>query len=43
MSPRDARRVAGNASRWWHNSRMLIDIGLPNKPFDILGLLRLAA
>jgi hypothetical protein len=43
MSPRDARRVAGNASRWWHSSRMLINIALPNKLFDQLGLPRLAA
>jgi group II intron reverse transcriptase/maturase len=43
MSPRDARRVAGNASRWWHNSKMLINIALPNKLFDGLGLPRLAA
>jgi hypothetical protein len=38
MSPRDARRVAGNASRWWHSSRMLINIALPTKLFDQLGL-----
>ena len=43
MSPRDARRVAGNASRWWHSSRMLINVALPNKLFDQLGLPRLAA
>jgi group II intron reverse transcriptase/maturase len=43
MSPRDARRVAANASRWWHNSKMLINVALPNKFFDGLGLPRLAA
>ena len=43
MSPRDARRVAGNASSWWRNSRMLINVALPNKFFDALGLPRLAA
>jgi len=42
MSPRDARRVAGNARRRWHNSRMLINVALPNKLFDELGLPRLA-
>jgi RNA-directed DNA polymerase len=42
MSLRDARRVAGNARRWWHNSRMLINVALPNKLFDELGLPRLA-
>jgi group II intron reverse transcriptase/maturase len=42
MSPRDARRVAGNASSWWRNSRMLINVALPNKLFDALGLPRLA-
>lgn len=43
MSPRDARRVAGNASSWWHNSKMLINVALPNRFFDGLGLPRLAA
>ncbi|WP_434042990.1 MULTISPECIES: group II intron reverse transcriptase/maturase [Sorangium] len=44
LSPRDARRVAGNASRWWHNSGMrLINIALPPSFFDKLGLPRLAA
>lgn len=42
MSPRDARRVAGNASSWWRNSKMLINVALPNKLFDALGLPRLA-
>jgi hypothetical protein len=43
LSPRDARRVAGNTSRWWHNSGMrLIGVALPNKLFDGLGLPRLA-
>jgi group II intron reverse transcriptase/maturase len=42
MSPRDARQVAGNASSWWRNSRMLINVALPNKLFDELGLPRLA-
>lgn len=43
LSPRDARQVAGNSSRWWHNSGMrLIGVALPNKLFDELGLPRLA-
>ena len=43
LCPRDARHVAGNASRWWHNSGMrLIGVALPNKLFDELGLPRLA-
>jgi len=43
LSPRDARCVAGNASRWWHNSGMrLISIALPPTLFDKLGLPRLA-
>jgi group II intron reverse transcriptase/maturase len=43
LCPREARRVAGNASRWWHNSGMrLIGLALPNKLFDELGLPRLA-
>ena len=43
LCARDARRVAGNASRWWHNSGMrLIGVALPNKLFDELGLPRLA-
>ncbi len=44
LSPTDARCVAGNAYRWWHNSGMvLIGRALPNKLFDKLGLPRLAA
>jgi len=42
MSSRDARRVAGNARSWWRNSKMLINVALPNKLFDALGLPRLA-
>ena len=42
-SPRDARRIAGNARRWWHNSKVLANFALPNKLFDRLGLPRLAA
>ncbi|MEO7328288.1 MAG: group II intron reverse transcriptase/maturase [Minicystis sp.] len=43
MSPRDARRVAGNAGRWWRSSRTLVNIALPNKLFDDLGLPRLVS
>ena len=42
MSPSTARRVAGNARRWWFTSKLLIGIALPNKLFDELGLPRFA-
>jgi group II intron reverse transcriptase/maturase len=42
MSPSTARRVAGNARRWWFTSKLLVGIALPNKLFDELGLPRLA-
>lgn len=37
-----AAQVAANARRWWHNSKMLIHVALPNRHFDQLGLFRLA-
>jgi len=44
LSPHDARKVAGNARSWWLNSsKKPINIALPNKLFDALGLPRLAA
>jgi RNA-directed DNA polymerase len=43
MSDRAARKVAANGRRWWHNSAMAVNIALPNKLFDELGLPRLAA
>lgn len=44
VSPRDARRAAGNATRWWRTSGMVVlSVALPNKLFDELGLPRLAA
>lgn len=43
MSQAGAARVAGNPRRWWHNSKMLIHVALPNRFFDALGLPRLAA
>jgi hypothetical protein len=35
-------RVAGNARSWWRNSGKLIQIALPNRLFDQLGVPRLA-
>jgi hypothetical protein len=44
ISPVDARRAAGNAARWWRTSGMrVLNVALPNKLFDRLGLPRLAA
>jgi len=44
ISPVDARRAAGNATRWWRTSGMsVLNVALPNKLFDKLGLPRLAA
>ena len=43
MSRDGAARVAGNARRWWRNSAMLLNVALPNRYFDQLGLPRLAA
>lgn len=37
-----AARVAGNARSWWRNSGKLIQIALPNRLFDQLGVPRLA-
>jgi group II intron reverse transcriptase/maturase len=38
-----AAMVAGHIRRWWKNSRMAINIALPNRFFDELGLPRLVA
>jgi RNA-directed DNA polymerase len=43
LSADGAARVAGNARRWWSNSRMLLNVALPNRFFDELGLPRLAS
>jgi RNA-directed DNA polymerase len=43
MSDHAACRVAANGRRWWHNSAMALNIALPNKLFDELGVPRLAA
>jgi RNA-directed DNA polymerase len=42
MSDDAARRVAGNARRWWHNSAMALNMALPNDLFKRLGVPRLA-
>lgn len=38
-----ARRVAANSRRWWKNSGKLLNVALPAKHFDAIGLPRLAA
>jgi group II intron reverse transcriptase/maturase len=43
LSSEAARTVASNRRRWWRNSGMAINIALPAKHFDSLGLPRLAA
>lgn len=42
MSKVASARVAANARRWWHNSRMLIHIALPSRFFAQMGLYSLA-
>lgn len=42
LSVDSAARVAGNARSWWRNSRMLINVALPIRFFDELGVPRLA-
>ena len=41
MSKTGAREVAANWRRWWHNSRMLINVAFPIRFFDGLGVPRL--
>lgn len=43
MSSQGAAKVAGNGRRWWRNSAMLLNVALPNRYFDQLGVPRLAA
>jgi RNA-directed DNA polymerase len=43
MSDRVARQVAGNSRRWWRDAAMDLNMALPNKLFDELGVTRLAA
>jgi hypothetical protein len=38
MSVDSAARVAANARRWWHNSRLLLHSALPNSYLAELGL-----
>lgn len=42
LSPHRARQIAANATRWWYNSRRLLNFALPNSLFDKLGVPRLA-
>ena len=39
-SDTDARQVAGNSRRWWHNSALLLNRAMPVAFFDALGLPR---
>lgn len=41
-SEEQARTVAGNRGRWWHNSAMSLNNVIPNRFFDQMGLPRLA-
>jgi len=41
-SPDQAARVAGNARRWWHNSRLALNRIMPIAFFDRLGVPRLS-
>jgi RNA-directed DNA polymerase len=41
MSAADARTVAANSRRWWHNSKLLLNRALPTRYFDQLGVPRL--
>jgi RNA-directed DNA polymerase len=43
LSEDTARKVAGNARRWWKNAGMAIHFALPTSHFDRLGLPRLAS
>jgi RNA-directed DNA polymerase len=42
LSSSAARQVAANGRRWWRNSSMKINVALPNKLFEGMGLPRLA-
>lgn len=41
-SEEDARRVAANSRRWWHNSSLLLNRAMPIAYFDRLGVPRLS-
>jgi group II intron reverse transcriptase/maturase len=43
MSRLGAAKVASNARRWWHNTSMLINVALPTRELDALGVPRLGA
>jgi len=43
MTEADARAIAADTRRWWHNSGTLLNLALPNSLFDQLGVPRLAA
>jgi hypothetical protein len=43
MSPRTAAQVAAGGRCWWKNSHLAINIALPNRYFDKLGVPRLIA
>lgn len=43
MSGRKAAQVAANARRWWKTAHLAINIALPNRYFDELGVPRLIA
>lgn len=42
LSAAKAAKVAGNARRWWRNSGMEINIALPGRIYDCMGVPRLA-
>ncbi|MEW6339012.1 MAG: group II intron reverse transcriptase/maturase [Acidobacteriota bacterium] len=42
MSVVAAAQVAANTRRWWHNSALKLNVALPTRHFDRLGLPRLA-
>jgi hypothetical protein len=42
LSDASAARVAANGRRWWKNSAMLLNVALPTRYFDQLGVPRLA-
>ncbi|MFK8030901.1 MAG: hypothetical protein AB8G18_11770, partial [Gammaproteobacteria bacterium] len=37
-----ARRIASHAGRWWHSSRYSLNLAMPPKFFDRLGIPRLS-
>jgi group II intron reverse transcriptase/maturase len=43
MPPHQARRIAANSRRWWHNSAMALNRALPNDLFERLGVPKIAS